>query len=135
MKNRYEIFGIKFKSLQDFLFYMYSSHEKDSGLKRIEEKDKIVYIKGRNSNRYIQEFQSIITLERLIIMDMKNQKRKKVYIEFPEYIGIGTIFPKVQIEQINNFDPYPNISNILHLNTDSRTEYFKDKSKSLLNNF
>lgn len=66
-------------------------------------------------------------------MDMNNQKNKKVYIEFPEFIGIGITFPKKQIQQINNFDPYPEISEVLNLNTDSKKEYFKNKPKPLLN--
>lgn len=113
-------------------FFTIVAKKKYYGLKRIE-KNKIVYIKGKNPNRYVQEFHPITTLENLILMNMNNQKNKKVYIEFPELIGIGINLPKKQIQQINNFDPYPEISEILNLNTDSKKEYFKDKPKPLLN--
>lgn len=125
--DKYNIFGIEFKNLNNLFIYLENSNSSSSGLKRIEEEDKVIYIKGNNVSPYQREYESVLTLEPLILMDMRNRKEKKVYIEFPSRAGYGIIFPKILIEQNNNFDPYPDTSKILDLKTDSRTEYFKTR--------
>lgn len=127
MEKEYNVLGITFKDLNSLSIYL-ENFNNQSGLKRIDEDDKVIYVKGHNDSRYQREYESVPNLETHILTDMRDQE-KKVYIKFPSMPRIGIIFPEMIIEQTNNFDPYPNISKTLGLNADSVVEYLKRSEK------